>query len=145
MAAHAASEFVAYLDTAAADHVRILDRDNVLLQGGNGFGYLPSRARRVASLDRPVVKRPLFILPVGRDYLSPLRRLAALYEDVRVERRQGRHHEDLAVVRVHRDDRSAFGRRFRKFLLGGELKVEVDGRDEVLARLRLDDTYLALN
>jgi hypothetical protein len=38
VAAHAAGEFVADLDTSAANHVRILDRDHVLLQGRHRFG-----------------------------------------------------------------------------------------------------------
>jgi hypothetical protein len=69
----------------------------------------------------------------------------ALREEVRVEGRGRGHGEYLAVVRVHGDEDAALRGSALEVLLGRELHVEVDGRDEVLPGLRLDDGQLTLD
>src|SRR5512141_1017563 len=144
MVANAAGEFVPDLYTSAAQHVGLRYRDHALLQRGDGLGNLPRRTRWIATLDRPVIERTFFILPISGDLLSSFRSRRSLDEHIRIERRMRDHGKYLAVVRVHRYYRSAFRRRAVKVLLSGHLKVEVDGRDEVLPGLRRHYLYLVL-
>src|SRR6188474_3566685 len=55
---HAPSELITDLDTASTGEIRLRYSYRSLLQTGNRFRDLPSRARRIAALDRPVIKGP---------------------------------------------------------------------------------------
>ena len=68
----------------------------------------------------------------------------ALREEVGVEGGVARQRQNLAVLRVHHDDDAALIGRVLQLLLGCELQIEVNGRDQILSGLRRGDGEFAL-
>src|SRR5205807_206858 len=78
-------------------------------------------------------------------FRAPFFRRDALREEVWIECRRGRQRENLAVVWIHRDDHAAPLRRLAKLIFGGFLQIQIDCRDDVLARLRLHALHFVLD
>src|ERR1043165_8065975 len=142
---HAAGEFVADRDTAAAKHIRVGDGGSGFLLSTDRHWAHACRIGRVAPLDRAIVEWPLLVLPVGCDLLPALRCRAAADKNVRIERRRRCHCKDLPVIRIERDDRAALCRGIRKLVLSLHLEIEIDRRHKILPGLRWDNIKLGLD
>src|SRR5678815_3983982 len=85
VAAHAAGELISDSDAAAAKYIRMGHGNGPVLQGTHGHWYLPGRTRWITPLDRAVVERTFFVLPIGGDLFATLRRRTSTNEYVRIE------------------------------------------------------------
>jgi hypothetical protein len=63
-------------------------------------------------------------------------------EGVRIDRRPRRHRQDVAVVWIDHDERAAL-HAFLQHLLAKPLQLDIERRDDVVARLRRDGNLLA--
>ena len=145
IAAHAARELVADGDAATANQIRTIDRNRSLLQPGRGHQRLPGRARRILSLNRPINQRLVRIVQQALIFSAAGFGRDSLRKDIRIESRRRSQRKNLAVVRIHGDDHATAFWRFAQLILGGLLKITIDGRHDVLARLRFDPLNFALN
>ena len=138
--ARVVQDAVAEVELAVVDD-RARRRDHALLERRHCGDRLERRAGRIGGGDRAVEQRCAALLrrelpvPVLRDRLGEL---------VGVEARVGAEREDLAVARVHGDERARLGAVDRggpdgaaERVVGGALEVEVERQPQPLALARL--------
>src|ERR1041384_3508426 len=121
------------------------DRDRALLQTGHSHWNFPSRAGRIATLNRAIDERRLRVAQQGGILGAAFLRVDALGEEIWIEGWVRGEREQFAVVRIERDDRAAPRRRVAQLCFGRLLQVEINRRDQILTRLRLDPFKFRLN